>query len=641
MYQIKCINGVTESYIYDPRVPEYAVIAPNWNPGLNKSGLLTFGVPDGHTNRDQILPLASDIVLYEDGTEIFRGRSITNEKDFYKTGKIVCEGELAFLFDSIYRPFSFAGTITDFLDLLITNHNAQVETRKQFTRGTVSVVDSNGNVARSSEKAMKTLDVIITRLVDTNGGYLRVRHDGAIRYLDYLADYGVEATQTIEFAKNLIDLDQFIDATKVRTVLIPYGAEIEGSGTGERLTIESVNGGLDYISNAGAVAAFGQIWETVYFDDVTVAANLKAKALVYLGELTATSLSLKLTAVDLAVLGVETRISIGEWVRVISVPHGLDSLFIATSLNIDLANPEKTKISFGNVTQSFTTINNQAKLDVSKAVDEISARILTATQLITGAVGGYVVFDPPEKPSRILIMDTPDKATAQNVWQWNVNGLGFSSTGIDGAYGTAITMDGSIVANFITVGKMLSHDGSTYFDLDNDEIKLETTIAGKVATVTLSPAKPFELAYDGLPLAYLSSTGVWVTSRYDINEDGVVDELDYKMIKDAILLTIPKTDRMDLNGDGLVNSTDIALWNYANRSSVMERRAGIVTLNDTTWTTVTFSPEMVYTPYVFLTPASENAGVLAAKVKDVSNTGFSAIIGGTATTSDFQYLAMS
>jgi hypothetical protein len=74
-----------------------------------------------------------------------------------------------------------------------------------------------------------------------------------------------------------------------------------------------------------------------------------------------------------------------------------------------------------------------------------------ATQLITGAKGGFVLLDPSEKPSRILIMDTNDKDTAQNVWQWNSNGLGFSSTGINGPYGTAITMDGSIVANVIAV----------------------------------------------------------------------------------------------------------------------------------------------------------------------------------------------
>jgi hypothetical protein len=130
MYQIKCFNGAVESLIYDPLAKDYAVIAPRLALELNKSGLLTFGIPDAHPKRTSILPLTSDIIVYEDGEEIFYGRSITNEKDFLKTGNIVCEGELAFLYDSIYRPFSYTGTITDFLTALISNHNAQVETRK-------------------------------------------------------------------------------------------------------------------------------------------------------------------------------------------------------------------------------------------------------------------------------------------------------------------------------------------------------------------------------------------------------------------------------------------------------------------------------------------------------------------------------
>jgi len=505
MYQIKCLNGAVESYLYDARVKEYAVIAPHLALELNKSGLLTFGVPDSHPNRDQIIPLMSDIVVYEDDVAIWYGRSITNEKDFYKTGKITCEGELAFLYDSIYRPFSYTGTITQFLTNLINNHNSQVETRKEFTLGTVSVVDSNGNVARSSEDALKTLDIISTRLLSTNGGYLRVRHVGAVRYLDYLADYGNTAPQVIEFAKNLIDINQFIDATKVRTCLIPYGAEVTGSATGERVDITTVNGGLDYISNSGAVASYGQIWETVTFKDVTIPANLYAKALVYLGEMVAQSLTLKLSAVDLSVLGVETSIGIGDWVRVKSAPHGLDSLFLATARNIDMASPESTKIAFGNVTQSFTTQNNQAKLDVSKSVDDVSARVLLATQLITGAVGGHVVFDPPEKPSRILIMDTADMTTAQNVWQFNVNGLGFSSTGVNGTYKTAMTMDGQIVST--------------------------ATINGKAVTVSLNSTDAISITVDGVTVFNVNSAG-----KITITDDAVKQGVAYNGV------TIDATD---------------------------------------------------------------------------------------------------
>lgn len=71
-----------------------------------------------------------------------------------------------------------------------------------------------------------------------------------------------------------------------------------------------------------------------------------------------------------------------------------------------------------------------------------------ATAVINAGINGYVVANKNE----ILIMDTPDKNTAIKVWRWNVNGLGYSNTGYYGEYGLAMTMEGQIVADFITTG---------------------------------------------------------------------------------------------------------------------------------------------------------------------------------------------
>lgn len=87
----------------------------------------------------------------------------------------------------------------------------------------------------------------------------------------------------------------------------------------------------------------------------------------------------------------------------------------------------------------------------------LQSAIANSTALITGNHGGYVILhdsDGNGEPDEILIMDTPSIDTAVNVWRWNKNGLGFSSTGYNGTYGTAITADGSIVASFITSGLM-------------------------------------------------------------------------------------------------------------------------------------------------------------------------------------------
>ena len=73
-----------------------------------------------------------------------------------------------------------------------------------------------------------------------------------------------------------------------------------------------------------------------------------------------------------------------------------------------------------------------------------------ATSLITQAMGGYVY----KTNSELYIMDNEDPNQAVRVWRWNINGLGYSNTGINGNYGLAMTMDGAIVADFITTGQL-------------------------------------------------------------------------------------------------------------------------------------------------------------------------------------------
>jgi phage-related protein len=101
------------------------------------------------------------------------------------------------------------------------------------------------------------------------------------------------------------------------------------------------------------------------------------------------------------------------------------------------------------------TIATGIKAAVQSAENNVAVSILdtareNATSLITSAMGGYVY----KTDSELFIMDSPDPETAVNVWRWNLNGLGFSQSGISGPYETAITMDGQIVADFITTGTL-------------------------------------------------------------------------------------------------------------------------------------------------------------------------------------------
>ena len=116
--------------------------------------------------------------------------------------------------------------------------------------------------------------------------------------------------------------------------------------------------------------------------------------------------------------------------------------------------------------------------------NELSDAINHATSLITGGLGGYVVINRNSsgQPEEILILDSPNINQAQNVWRWNMNGLGFSSTGYNGTYTLGITQDGKIVADFITTGTLTGNiiktgiisdaTGNNYWNMQTGEFRL-------------------------------------------------------------------------------------------------------------------------------------------------------------------------
>lgn len=168
---------------------------------------------------------------------------------------------------------------------LIDIHNAQVEERKQFVVGRVTVKDSNDSLYRYSNYE-DTRTAFKDKLTSRLGGHLVIRHEDGLRILDYLSDedYYTRNTQGIRFGKNLLDFSKNMDASDLVTCVIPLGAKLdERPGPAleaiseQRITIASVNGGVDYVTDDNAVKEYGKIYKTVTWDDVTLPENLKKK----------------------------------------------------------------------------------------------------------------------------------------------------------------------------------------------------------------------------------------------------------------------------------------------------------------------------------------------------------------------------
>lgn len=289
--------------------------------------------------------------------ELFHGRLLNTEKDFYKRQKAVCEGELAYLVDSILRPYDYQGDIPELFKQYIASHNEQVEETKQFEVGEITVTDPNNYVHYSSTVYPNVLNEIKEKLVNTHGGYIRTRVSGDKRYVDYVKKPGITNSQIIEFGSNLLDITEYITAENVFTVLVPLGERLkdeDGNETG-RLTIAEVNDGKDYIESETGIKLFGRITKIHEWDDVTIADNLLTKGKAYLNDGITMSVSLKVKAVDLHLVDVNTElISIGDEVRVVSKPHDIDTFFLCTKIELDLLTPDNSVYEFGVAFKTLT-----------------------------------------------------------------------------------------------------------------------------------------------------------------------------------------------------------------------------------------------------------------------------------------------
>ncbi len=462
----------------------------------NTAGSLSLTLTPENAGFSSITRLVTDVSVLKDGQEIWAGRVLSEKKDFYNNRVLYCEGELAFFNDSIQPPAAYPGiTIHSFLEAMISVHNSKVAENRQFALGVVTVQDTSYPTFYTNyENTMK----LISDLVKKYGGHLRVRKEGGVRYLDYLSDYPGTCNQVIEFGKNLIDFTRQWDLTDFATVIVPLGKRLDDSPIEELdayLTVASVNSGSIYVQSPEAVAAYGLIEKTVNWDDVDDPTVLLSKANAYLTELQFDNMVLELSALDLHYLDVDyDTVNLLDEIRVVSRPHGLDRIFPVTKLEIPLDSPEKTQFKLGTTVQtSLTGSTNQTNTSIMQKIENLpKAHTLLkeakehADSIMHMATTGYITITKDEFGSDTLyISNVRDYTAANKLWRWNMNGLGYSSDGGE-TFPLAMTMDGSIVADFITSGVMnadviragIIRDvaGRNYWNLNTGEFRLASTL---------------------------------------------------------------------------------------------------------------------------------------------------------------------
>lgn len=381
MYEVYCDGQL----MYNTKVDDkrYILHDAKLDLELNKAGSFDFTIFPSHAGYDTLNSLKSIITVYQDDYLIFRGRVLNTAKGFYNQKQVFCEGELAFLCDSIQRPCSLKNGLSNLLSYAIVKHNEQVDESKQFIVGRIDLPEEAQAEGEGDDKIVTiedyctTWDFINERLIEPYGGYLWVRHEDDGNYIDYIQNFDTLSNQPIKFGKNLLSFKKESKGEDVATALIPLGKD--------NISINSVNDHVDYIYNEEAVKKYGWIFKVETYDDIESEDVLLAKAKKRLKELSEPLSSIEVGAADLSSIEDYNAFHLGTYVTADSSPHDLNANFIVKKLQITLAKPSANKLTLDGTFETFTqtsvqklkpeTIKKSVKNEVSNSMQSVNAQI--------------------------------------------------------------------------------------------------------------------------------------------------------------------------------------------------------------------------------------------------------------------------
>lgn len=373
-----------DALLYSPGDEELSVLSPVLETSCNAAGTLTFVLLPAHPLYDKLQKLKTRIRVMQDDEILWRGRVLETETDFYRQKTVTCEGELTYLVDSVLHPYKLAdydGTAAGLFRLYLTRHNEAVSEAQQFQIGNVDIetLSSVENTGYGN-----TWDEISDNLIDIHGGFLRIRHEDGARYLDWTKASGTSCGQVIRFGENLLDLSEYVSASEVVTCLIPYAGQGDS-----KITISSVNGGKDYIEDAAGIALYGRIWGVTEFD-AKDASTLLEMAKENLQKRLKETITITISAVDLHLLDVNAEsFRVGDKVRVVSPPHGIDAEYTCTAISLDLVSPDQSEYTFGTPETGMASTTAAT----SKAVEVVDTSVEYLRQIVSDQNTHLLLFD--------------------------------------------------------------------------------------------------------------------------------------------------------------------------------------------------------------------------------------------------------
>ena len=348
----------------------------------------------------------------------FSGRIIKIEDKMDSGGQIykdvTCENALGFLNDTKERCSSYYGNNgSSFLTQILNTHNNKVndEHKKIY----VGNCDINKDITHTCD--FKTALAEILQTVEDYGGYIRIREVDNKRYLDWLTKLENDIIQ-VDLGINMKEIVKSNNIFDIGTRIIPLGAN--------HLTIESVNGGKDYIDDADAISKYGIIEKTVEYSDIENAAELKKKCVEDLYNYTKPEYTLTTSAIDLSYkTGVsKDRYKLGSPLHIRNRFMQIDDTYIVNSISLDLLVPYNPTLEISKRKSSLSqTINDIRSESISNNGVYNNVQIGSAYGIRAVRSDGKVVttinategISIKNQNDKVFYVDTDGKLTAINI----------------------------------------------------------------------------------------------------------------------------------------------------------------------------------------------------------------------------------
>lgn len=420
--------------------PGETLISCRFDMSLNSAGSCRFVMPFSHPYYNEIIPMATEVVVVEIDNVIWYGRVVSTSKDFQNRMTVDCEGPLAYLNDSVqpYRRY-FNLTAREYLAEIIDNHNAQVYGNRQFSLAEISPPEDAPETFTGEIQYQSTLRVI-EDFISKYGGYIHCLMNANMGKSDlyWITDRNLPSAQDAEYGVNLLDLVRTWDLSDACTAIIPLGPDVEverdlldengdpvyetdeqGQPTQDiakevitlplrldyelmtdlepdedglvpiRYTEPEVFDVANCIVYTGEQSTYGSIVRAVTFEDAFDLESLLGLAEAWLDRQTVAYLALDVNVADLRFLDhTKGRFYVGMSVTCTSSVHQTQETLIITKIECDILKVSK-KITLGHLPR--------------KALTDIAGRG-------SGVADSGLVFKKVKK-----VADIPENSTNQNV----------------------------------------------------------------------------------------------------------------------------------------------------------------------------------------------------------------------------------